>query len=230
MASILTYGPSGFGKSSGIEHLDPKTTFVISSDEKELPWRGWASKYESFTTPEGKFDMTRSNYYEGNDPRKIIKLQKDIIEKRPDIKTIVYDTLTHMMVYRFMTDPNVDWDFYKVLAREIYAIIDAGKKDKSRMHIFIGHNEISYDAVGKKVDKVRTIGQLLDKHVDLPSQFTVVMCPDVIRKENSDPEYTFTTQSDGSNAAKSPRGMFDYRIPNNYKLVVDKYYEYQTGK
>ena len=227
MPSILNYGQSGFGKSRAILNLDPKETFVICSDEKDLPWRGWADDYKSFTTPEGKYDVMRSNYYEGNDPRKIAKLQKDIIEKRPDIKVVIYDTLTHMMIYRYMTDPNVDWDFYKVLAREMYAIIDAGKKDKSRMHVFVGHNEVGYDATGKKVEKVRTIGKLLDDKIDLPSLFTVVLCPEVERKEGG-AEYTFVTQSNGSNAAKSPEGMFDYRIPNDYKLVVDKYYEYQT--
>lgn len=229
MASILVYGPSGFGKSRGIMTLNPKETFVISSDEKELPWRGWAADYQSFTTPEGKFDVMRSNYYEGNDPRKIAKLQKDIIEKRPDIKTIIYDTITHMMIHRFMTDPNTDWDFYKVLAKEIYTIVDAGKKDKGRMHIFIGHNDVGYDASGKKVEKVRTIGKLLEEKIDIPSLFTVVLCPEVERKDQT-ATYSFLTQSNGSNAAKSPEGMFDYRIPNDYKLVTDVYYKYQTAK
>lgn len=229
MSSILVYGPSGFGKSRGIKNLDPKTTFVISSDEKELPWRGWATDYKSVTNEDGKYDLMRSNYYEGNDPRKIAKLQKDIIEKRPDIKTIIYDTITHMMIYRYMTDPNTDWDFYKILAREIYAIVDAGKKDKSRMHIFVGHNDVGYDASGKKVEKVRTIGKLLEEKIDIPSMFTVVLCPEVERKDNA-AFYSFTTQSNGSNAAKSPEGMFDFKIPNDYQFVVDKYYEYQTDE
>lgn len=229
MASILVYGPSGFGKSRGIKNLDPKTTFVISSDEKELPWMGWMNDYKSNYTQDGKFDILTSNYYEGNDPRKIANLQKDIITKRPEIKTIVYDTLTHMMIYRYMTDPNTDWDFYKILAKEMYTIIDAGKKDKSRMHIFVGHSEVGYDATGKKTDKVRTIGKLLDDKIDLPSLFTVVLCPEVERKDNH-ASYSFITQSNGSNAAKSPEGMFDYRIPNDYKLISDTHTDYQTGK
>lgn len=229
MASILVYGPSGFGKSRGIKNLNPEQTFVICSDEKELPWKGWANQYKSLTTPEGKFDVKRSNYYEGNDPRKIVKLQKDIIENRPDITTIIYDTLTHMMMYRYMTDPNTDWDFYKVLAKEIYAIVDAGKKDKSRLHIFIGHNEIGYDSVGKKVEKVRTIGKLLDDKIDLPSLFTVVLCPEIERVNNQN-NYSFITQTNGSNSAKSPEGMFENKIPNDYKLVMDSYYSYQNGQ
>lgn len=229
MSSILVYGPSGFGKSRGIKNLNPSETFVISSDEKELPWRGWAEDYKSYTTPEGKFDITRSNYYEGNDPRKIVKLQKDIINNRPDIKTVIYDTITHMMMYRYMTDPNVDWDFYKIVSREMYAIIDAGKKDKTRMHLFIGHNDTTYDANGKKVEAVRTIGKLLSEKIDIPSLFTVVLCPEVERKDKVS-EYSLITQSNGTNAAKSPEGMFDYRVPNDYKLVIDSYYDYQTNK
>lgn len=229
MASILIYGPSGYGKSRGIKNLDPQSTFVISSDEKELPWRGWATQYEQAINAEGKFDLNRSNYYEGNDPRKIVKLQKDIIEKRHDVKTVVYDTLTHMMIYRYMTDPNTDWDFYKILAKEIYAIIDAGKKDKNRLHVFVGHSDITFDVNGKKVDKVKTIGKLLDDKIDLPSLFTVVLCPEVVRKDK-EAEYSFITQCTGTNSAKSPEGMFDYRIPNDLALVREKYYEYQTGK
>lgn len=227
MASLLVYGPSGFGKSSGIQTLDPKETFVISSDEKELPWRGWASNYKGFTTAEGKFDIAKSNYYEGNDPRKIVNLQRDIINKRPEIKTIVYDTITHMMMGRYMTDPNTDWDFYKALAREMYSVIDTAKKDKTRMHIFIGHSEAIYDS-GKLMNKVRTIGKFLDDKLDIPSLFTVVLCPEIARKEN-ETTYSFITQSDGSNSAKSPKGMFDYRIPNDYKFVIENYYRYQTG-
>jgi hypothetical protein len=128
-----------------------------------------------------------------------------------------------------MTDPNVDWEFYKVLAKEIYSIVDTAKKDKSRMHVFVGHNDVGYDALGRKVEKVRTIGKLLDDKIDLPSLFTVVLCPEVERKEK-DAEYSFLTQSNGSNAAKSPEGMFDFKIPNDYKLVVDNYYKYQTGE
>jgi hypothetical protein len=229
MASILVYGPSGFGKSRGIKNLNPESTFVISSDEKELPWRGWAKQYSSAITSEGKFDLLRSNYYEGNDPRKISKLQKDIIEKRDDTKVVIYDTLTHMMIYRFMTDPDTSWDFYKILAKEMYAVIDAAKKDKDRLHIFIGHSDMGYDALGKKVDKIRTIGKLLDDKIDLPSLFTVVLCPEVERRGDKI-EYNFVTQSNGASSAKSPEGMFDLKIPNDYQYVMQKYYDYQTGE
>jgi hypothetical protein len=229
MSAILVYGPSGYGKSTAITNLDPKETFVISSDDKELPFKGWRSKYKCERFPDGKIDIQKSNYYEGNDPRTIIKLQQRIIAERPDIKNIVYDTLTHMMIYRFMTDPNVDWDFYKVLAREIYGIIDTGKKDKTRNHIFIAHNETSYDAAGRKVDKVRTLGKLLDEKVELASMFTVVLVPEVDRTNEQEPVYNFITQSNGATSAKSPMGMFSYKIPNDYKYVLDKIHEYETN-
>lgn len=230
MASIIVYGPSGFGKSRGIKNLNPKTTFVISADEKELPWRGWANDYKSFTTPEGKFDVMKSNYYEGDDPRKIAKLQKDIIEKRPDIKTIVYDTITHMMTSRYFSDPNTDWDFYKVLAKEIGEIIKNAKKDKSRMHIIIGHSDYVFDQKnGKMINKMKTIGKLLDDKLDPPSLTNIVLIPDIERRDNQT-TYSFITQSDGSNNAKSPEGMFDFKIPNDYQFVINKYYEYQTGE
>ena len=38
---LLVLGEPGTGKSSSLEYLDPKSTFVICSDEKALPFKGW---------------------------------------------------------------------------------------------------------------------------------------------------------------------------------------------
>lgn len=235
MPAILVYGPASFGKSRAIKTLPPKETFIISSDKKDLPWSGWANDYVSYFDG-GKFDVKSSNFYRGNDPRKVHKLQTDIINQRDDIKTVIYDTITHMMIYRYMTDPTVldkkeAWDFYKHLGREMYKLIDTAKDDQKRMHIFIGHSSITYDANGVKQDKVKTIGKLLDDAVDLPSMFDVILFANVRSiNEGKEREYYFTTQTDGTNTVRSLEGLFDqYEIPNDYKYVLDKYYSYQRG-
>ena len=42
---ILIIAESGAGKSTSIERLDPKETFIINVANKSLPFKGWKSKY-----------------------------------------------------------------------------------------------------------------------------------------------------------------------------------------
>ena len=42
---ILVIAESGSGKSTSIENLDPKETFIINISGKALPFKGWKSKY-----------------------------------------------------------------------------------------------------------------------------------------------------------------------------------------
>ena len=46
---IMILGESGTGKSTSIENLDPKETFIIQVVNKPLPFRGYKSK--SFRGP-----------------------------------------------------------------------------------------------------------------------------------------------------------------------------------
>ena len=43
---ILIIGESGSGKSTSLENLDPKSTFIINVGQKPMPFRGWKSNYE----------------------------------------------------------------------------------------------------------------------------------------------------------------------------------------
>ena len=42
---IMILGESGTGKSTSIENLDPKETFIIQVVNKPLPFRGYKTKY-----------------------------------------------------------------------------------------------------------------------------------------------------------------------------------------
>src|SRR5690606_23592688 len=106
------------------------------------------------------------------------------------------------------------------LAREVMQIIEACKSISKHV-IITAHSEMSYDAQGNKINSVRTVGKLLNEKVDLPSHFTTVLMPRVTRTQEHS-TYEFITQSDGTNFAKSPKGMFkEYAIPNEYKFVIE---------
>ena len=43
--AIMILGASGSGKTTSLEHLDPKLTFYIDADGKGLSWKGWRNQY-----------------------------------------------------------------------------------------------------------------------------------------------------------------------------------------
>jgi hypothetical protein len=232
MSAILVYGPSGSGKSTAIKTLDPSTTGIICSDSKELPFRGWKNKY--ITVYEEKDgvrlpSLQKSNYIQTKKPASVLKTLM-AWEERPDIRTIVWDTMTHVIMYRFMTDPKTDWDFYKELAKEIYAILDYIQR-MTKDIIVIGHNDTKLDpATGNKVDAIRTVGKLLDEKIDIPSLFTMVFTTKIVTNAEGKNEYFFENQTNGFSFAKAPDGMYDsIRIPNDYNFVLQKIHEYNES-
>jgi hypothetical protein len=239
MSSILIYGPSGQGKTSGIcppvgESLDPKTTFIIAPDKKDLPFKGWKSKYKSEYNEKGKLDIMKSNYFSHDSERSAtsalttLNLMKKLETDRKDIKVGIIDTFTHIITDEFMAKASEKgYDKFTHLGKAIYDILDFARESRIKW-ICLAHNEYEMDQTGTKVNKVKTVGKLMDQLIDIPSMFTVVLIPDIVREKGKEPDYGFITQSDGTNAAKSPHGMFPIRIPNNYKNVVDLIEEYEN--
>lgn len=227
MSAILVYGPSGSGKSTAIQNLPPEKTFVICSDSKPLPFKGWKTKYKTVLKEDGEVDKRATNYLESKDPKEILGYLRGIEKNRDDIEYVVWDTFTHMLMHMYMEKAEESgWDKYVEFARKSYDLLNYIQTMTKKV-VVIGHDEVGYDAKGAKFTKMRTIGKLLDEKIDIPSLFTVVLVPHVVRDgENS--EYYFMTQSDGTNAAKSPQGMFSYKIPNDYKLIFDAMDKYES--
>ncbi len=227
---VLIVGPSGSGKSTGVRNLDPTSTFIINSDRKSLPIQGWKTKYQTLKDKDGKTDLDKSNYLETDDPANIIKLLDYISKSRPDIKVIIIDTINHVMTSEFIKNIAVTgYDKFNRLAANIYYICKASKTMRDDLTVFVlAHNEVAYDADGIRVNKVKTVGKMLDDKIDLPSMFTTVLYTAVDPKDKTNP-YGFTTQTDGTNNAKSPFGMFDTtRIANDYALVCERINEYEN--
>ena len=99
---ILILGDPGSGKTTSAETLDPKTTFYICSDRKSLPYKGWRNKYKTIKKENGKLDLSQTNYYETDNTQTIITLMKAVSDTRPDIKTIILDTITAVMEAEYM--------------------------------------------------------------------------------------------------------------------------------
>lgn len=91
--------------------------------------------------------------------------------------------------------------------------------DNDKIVYFLHHSEADQDGI----EKVKTIGKMLDEKLTIEGCFDIVLyCRD----------QKFYTQGDGISTAKSPEGMFPLEIPNNLKLVDDairEYYGMRTG-
>ena len=92
--------------------------------------------------------------------------------------------------------------------------------------IMIGHAEQSTDLNGNRRLKFKTVGKLVDNVITMEGMFTVVLFTAVSTSPEGNREYKFITQSDGTTTAKSPRDMFEFKIDNDIKTVIEKVNEY----
>lgn len=214
MSTIIgIMGESGAGKTTSMRNLDPKTTYYIDADKKGLAWKGWKAQYNA----EAK------NYYRCDEKDKVLAVLKGIADKRPDIKTIVIDTMNGLMVadeIRRMKEKGYDkWVDLAVCVMEIISAALDAREDMIVVMVF--HSQTVRDDNGNTWTTIKTNGQKLGKIV-LESKLPIVLLA-----KCQDGEYVFETQSNNS-TAKSPMGMLDKVIPNDVAAVIQALKEYEA--
>ena len=88
---ILVIGESGTGKSTSIETLDPKETFIIQVVQKPLPFRGFKKNYPIFSK-----ENPKGNRVIAKDHTWILKALQSI-EINKSIKTVVVDDFQYVL-------------------------------------------------------------------------------------------------------------------------------------
>lgn len=220
---ILILGETGSGKSTSIESLEPKETFIINCINKDLPFKGWRSKYKPYSK-----DNPDGNIYATTNPAIMLKLFEKIKEMQ-NIKYVVIDDFQYIMSFEFMERAKErGYDKFTEIGQNAFKIIKAASELRDdQIVIFLSHSE---DIVteGLQKTKMKTIGRMLDEKITPEGLFSIVLIAKVSRTENGT-EYYFETNSSGSSTAKSPKGMFPAVIPNDLKYVIDKFMEYQQN-
>lgn len=198
---VLILGESGTGKSASLRNFPAENVAVINVANKPLPFK---NKLESTSTD----DYT--------------KVDICLTEYAKKYKSIVVDDAQYLMANEFMRrSTERGYDKFTDIAKNFWSLINAVKELPDDVIVyFMSH--IDRDTEGH--EKIKTIGKLLDEKITVEGMFTIVLKTNV-----TDGQYSFLTQNNGHDTAKSPIGMFPTYAIDNDLYYVDKkirnYYE-----
>ena len=229
---LLITGYSGTGKTYSLRNLNPQTTFIICPDEKALPFKGWKKNYVTNMDSLGKrLDPKTSNFYKTTTWSEIISLMKFISNNRPDVDTVVIDTITYAMIAEFMQKAKtVGYAKFTEMGDNVYQTLKSidGLRDNLNV-IVMAHTEVqSFNGVDRTVFGVPG-GKLVQDVVKPEGMFSVIL-ETVVEKKGNDVQYGFMTQNNTTNMAKSPKDMFGSQIiDNDMQSVLDAIKKYEEG-
>lgn len=223
---VLVIAESGSGKSTAIETLNPKETFIINVANKALPFKGWKSKYTIWS----KDNMT-GNMYDKATAANIEACIKYVAEKRPEIKTLVIDDFQYMSSFEFFE--RVDekgFEKFTQIGAHLARVARMPKDLREDLQVYyLTHAEESTDIEGKRKVKAKTIGKLVDDKLTLEGLFSIVLFGKVKKDKDGNIRYVFETQNNGENTCKAPKGMFaSVEIPNDLALVRQAIIDYEN--
>jgi hypothetical protein len=199
--SVLILGQSGTGKSYSMKNFNEDEICLISVQKSLLPFR------KKFT------ETVVTDKY------------ADIIStmKATKKKVIVIDDTQYLMCNEFMRRATEKgYDKFTEIAQNFWSLVvqEVNNLPGDTIVYLLCHT--STDENG--VEKMKTIGKMVDEKITPEGLFTIVLKTTV-----SDGKYAFVTQNNGKDTVKSPEGMFStYAINNDLKYVDEKirnYYE-----
>lgn len=213
---ILIIGESGTGKSRSLINLNPKEVFIINVVGKDLPFKGWKSKYQTLN------NNGIGNMVSIDDPEKILKSLSYIDTKRPDVKILIIDDFQYIMANEYMRrGKERGFDKFTEIGQHAWEILWASKWLRNDLFVvFLAHSDSNDN--GKS--KCKTIGKMLDEKICIEGMFTIVL-----NTVYDDGKYFFETQTNGNNTTKSPEGMFESkRIENDLNFVINSIKKYES--
>jgi hypothetical protein len=198
---VFILGRSGTGKSYSMRNFDPSELAIINVQGKVLPFKGGAK----FTTKNT------------DNADEIISAMKVISNK---VRVIVIDDFQYLMANEFMRRSNErGFDKFTDIAKNAWSVIDSIRLLPDNVIVYV---MCHIDTGDDGVEKLKTIGKLLDEKIVLEGMSTIVLKTCV-----ADGNYTFVTQNNGKDTVKSPFGMFPSRnIQNDLKYVDEKIRNY----
>lgn len=223
---VLIIAESGAGKSTSIETLNPKETFIINVANKALPFKGWKSKYTTWSK-----ENPTGNMYDKATPEGIEACIRYVSEKRPEIKNIVVDDFQYMSSFEFFDKANEKgFEKFTQIGAHLARIARMPKDMREDLIVFfLTHAEESTNMEGNRKFKAKTIGKMVDEKLTLEGLFSIVLFGKAKKNKEGEIRYVFETQTTGDNTCKSPRGMFPtFEVANDLQLVVKAIKDYEN--
>ena len=226
-STLCIYGESGTGKSTSLRNLDPKTTFIISTTGKPLPFRAWKKKYIPFNIDKDTKELS-GNYYISSNSEKMVKMLKIINTKMPHINVVVIDDMQYILSYEFVDRATeVGYTKFSEIAQHLMEILRYAEQMRDDCTMcFLTHSE----NVGTEIDPkyvIKTVGKLLAEKVTLEGLFTYMFCTKVEEGDDGKMQYKLITNNNGQCLAKTPMGMFDdLEIDNDLNEILKVIKEY----
>lgn len=223
---ILIIADTGAGKSTSIENLDPKETFIINLANKPLPFKGWKKKYTAWSK-----DNPSGNMYYATSAHNIEACMKYVSEKRPEIKNLVVDDFQYMSSFEFFD--RVDekgYEKFTQIGAHLARIVRMPKDLREDLMVFfLTHVDKDTDLEGRTRYKAKTIGKMVDEKLTVEGLFSIVLFGKCKIDKDGNRRFVFETQNNGDNTCKTPRGMFDTEeIANDLSLVRKAVIDYEN--
>lgn len=227
MANVFVIvGDTGTGKSTAIESLDPKDTFIVNCSNKPLPFKGSGSKY----------NLANKNTISYSTSKEVIAVMQQV-EKQASIKNLIIDDSGFIMTELFfLKATETGYAKFTEIGKAYQSMLAQAKSMRNDLNIvFVLHEEDDTSNGVKVKRKVKTVGKLLDDQYSPLSVVTVALFTNVsYKKDDGSAQYQFITNRTILNGveipAKSPKGMFaDLFIPNDLSLVFKAANEYYSG-
>jgi|TARA_R100001594_G_scaffold32785_1_gene60897 hypothetical protein len=200
--NVIIVGPSGSGKSSSMRNLDPKSTAVINTERKQLPFKN-ANEFM-------------------NVPVKSVSEFHTALDKAMEsdkVDTIVIESFTSLIeiIYREAEIRYKGFDIWGYYNKEIGRILDKSK-NSDKYVVFTAIDGVYDGDNGVEERYVAIDGNRWKKRVE--KEFVICLFTDT-KATDEGVEYRFRTNTTGRDSAKSPMGMFlDLHIDNDLRKVI----------
>ena len=201
---VLILGQSGTGKSYSMKNFKEDEICLISVQKSLLPFR---KKFNEVVVTDSYTEIINAM-------------------KKTTKKVIVIDDTQYLMCNEFMRRATEKgYDKFTEIAQNFWSLVvqEVNKLADDVIVYLLCHTATDENGV----EKMKTIGKLVDEKITPEGLFTIVLKTAV-----SDGQYYFITQNNGKDTVKSPEEMFStYAINNDLKYVDEKirnYYELGT--
>lgn len=205
---IIIVGPSGSGKSSSLQNLDPETTYILDLERKGMPFR---AKHFKHIIPVG-------NLVEFKNAHEIVK--KDL-----SCSCLVIDSFTKLTEY--IKDDAIAafkgyelWNWYNATIKKILN----GIKNPNHPVVLTAIDEIVKIAQpdGSELCQKRVKIQGKEHEGMVEKEFLITLFTDIFRPDKTKSvEYRFITNADGICSAKSPAYLkLPMYMPNDVNKIL----------